>query len=177
MCSVRKERESQAYLEVRPGSPCEHSLVLLVRTRARARITRRRALSLSHPPPLHPLPPPPPSPSPSPTSPPFCYPFLFLARGRRLDVLFRSSRFSRLFAPRSRSVFLRCSKRAGPAITRSRLTVAPCMAACFMLPASHCDAHRASEQASECALTRAALARCTSVEIRDIQRASGSSPL
>lgn len=30
----------------------------------------------------------------------------------------------------------------GPAITRSRLTVAPCMAACFMLAALHCDARR-----------------------------------
>lgn len=70
----------------------------------------------------------------------------FPTRGRRLDVLFRFSCPPRL-APRSRSVFLRCSKpRAGPAITRSRLTVAPCMAACFMLPASHCDAHRASER-------------------------------
>jgi len=69
----------------------------------------------------------------------------FLACDRRLDVLFRFSCPPRL-ASRSRSVFLRCSKpRAGPAITRSRLTVAPCMAACFMLPASHCDAHRASE--------------------------------
>lgn len=30
----------------------------------------------------------------------------------------------------------------GPAITRSRLTVAPCMAACFMPAALHCDARR-----------------------------------
>lgn len=140
MCSVRKEREpglsrGEARLSVYTVSCCS-----CAHARARADNTPQNSLSPS----LSPFC----SFSSSSLSPSLsCYPSLFPARGRRLDVPFRSSRFSRLFAPRSRSVFLRCSKRAGPAITRSRLTVAPCMAACFMLPASHCDAHRASERA------------------------------
>lgn len=44
--------------------------------------------------------------------------------------------------PPDRPPFLRLEAGTGPAITRSRLTVAPCMAACFMPAALHCDARR-----------------------------------
>lgn len=139
--SVRGAREPR-FISRRRGSPAlrEHNLVLLVHTHTCADNTLYNSLS----------PPSPPAPPRSPAIP------FFLTH--RLDVLFRFSCSPRL-APRSRSVFLRCSKpRAGPAITRSRLTVAPCMAACFMLPASHCDAHRASERSlAHC---------CISVEMR-----------
>jgi len=127
---VRRER-AQVYLEKerKPGSPRTQSRAARAHIHARARgITRFTT-------PSHPS-----SPPSLPLSPPLSLSFPLV--GRRLDVLFRFSCPPRL-APRSRSVFLQCSKpRAGPAITRSRLTVAPCMAACFMLPASHCDAHR-----------------------------------
>lgn len=120
--SVRKERESSNLSRGEEGLVLheQHSLI-----HTRAQITRC-------------------------TTPPFANPlFLSPTLDRCLDVPF-SPCFScllaspRVLVPSFSGVWSR--EPAGPAITRSWLTVAPCMAACFMLPASHCDAQRASER-------------------------------